>query len=95
MFQVKQQYCEITNQNNIEIWGSKGKIFVERAFTSGPDHFPKVIIENQSEAYTAEGKLIDSESFSPSIERTKTSTLSPTEYNLLGSETCPQSNSDK
>ena len=36
-------------QNNIEIWGEKGKIIIDRAFTAGPDHFPKIIIENQGE----------------------------------------------
>lgn len=35
-------------QNHIEIWGSKGKIIVEKAFTAGPGFMPKVIIENQS-----------------------------------------------
>lgn len=30
-----------------EIWGSKGKIIVERAFTAGPQVKPKVIIERQ------------------------------------------------
>jgi len=27
-------------QNNIEIWGTKGKILIERAFTAGPSHTP-------------------------------------------------------
>lgn len=34
-------------QNNIELWGSKGKMIVERAFTAGPGYMPKVIIETQ------------------------------------------------
>ncbi len=38
-------------QNNIEIWGSKGRIIMERAFTAGPDHFPKIVIENQNEKH--------------------------------------------
>lgn len=36
-------------QNSIEIWGSKGKISLERAFTSGPGFSPKVIVEKQGE----------------------------------------------
>lgn len=35
-------------QNNIEIWGSNGKMTVERAFTAGPNYLPKVIIEIQN-----------------------------------------------
>ena len=31
-------------QNNIEIWGTKGKILIDRAFTSGPDYSPLVIV---------------------------------------------------
>lgn len=34
-------------QCNYEIWGSKGKVIVDRAFTAGPDITPKVIIEKQ------------------------------------------------
>lgn len=33
-------------QNRYEIWGSKGKIISERAFTPKPDFSPTVIIEN-------------------------------------------------
>tara|TARA_R110002051_G_scaffold223996_1_gene287181 strand:- start:12905 stop:13876 length:972 start_codon:yes stop_codon:yes gene_type:complete len=36
-------------QNNIEIWGSKGKILANRAFTAGPNHLPNVIIERHGE----------------------------------------------
>jgi len=36
-------------QNNIEIWGSKGKIVIERAFTAGPAFTPKIIFEKQDE----------------------------------------------
>ncbi len=32
-------------QNNIELWGSKGKLVVERAFTAGPGFMPTIIIE--------------------------------------------------
>lgn len=35
-------------QNNIELWGSKGKMTIERAFTAGPGFMPKVIIETQN-----------------------------------------------
>jgi hypothetical protein len=35
-------------QNNIELWGSKGKLFVERAFTAGPGFMPRVIVEKQN-----------------------------------------------
>jgi NDP-hexose-3-ketoreductase len=35
-------------QNNIELWGSKGKMTIERAFTASPDFSPKVIIETQN-----------------------------------------------
>ena len=34
-------------QNNIELWGSKGKMTIERAFTAGPGFMPKVTIETQ------------------------------------------------
>tara|TARA_X000000950_G_scaffold225907_1_gene272595 strand:+ start:9522 stop:10484 length:963 start_codon:yes stop_codon:yes gene_type:complete len=33
-------------QNNIELWGTKGKIIIERAFTAPPEYKPTVIIEN-------------------------------------------------
>ena len=36
-------------QNNIELWGTKGKLIVDRAFTAGPGYSPKIIIENQNE----------------------------------------------
>jgi NDP-hexose-3-ketoreductase len=36
-------------QNNIEIWGTKGKLFVERAFTAGPGFAPKLILEKQNQ----------------------------------------------
>jgi predicted dehydrogenase len=36
-------------QNNIEIWGSKGKIIANRAFTAGPGHMPNVVIEKHGE----------------------------------------------
>lgn len=29
-------------QNNIEVWGTNGKIFINRAFTAGPSHIPCV-----------------------------------------------------
>lgn len=35
-------------QNNIELWGSKGKMIIDRAFTAGPGFMPKVIIETQN-----------------------------------------------
>lgn len=35
-------------QNNIEIWGTKGKLTMERAYTSAPGFKPKVIIETQN-----------------------------------------------
>ena len=38
-------------QNNIELWGSIGKLIIERAFTAGPDYSPKVILENQNEKH--------------------------------------------
>lgn len=37
-------------QNNIELWGSKGKIIIDRAFTAGPGFSPTVRIENQNES---------------------------------------------
>ena len=36
-------------QCNYEIWGSKGKITAERAFTPKPDFSPLIIVEKQSE----------------------------------------------
>jgi len=38
-------------QNNIEIWGSKGKIIAERAFTAGPGFKPKIILEKQDKRH--------------------------------------------
>lgn len=35
-------------QNNIELWGTKGKMTIDRAFTAGPGFMPKVIIETQN-----------------------------------------------
>ena len=35
-------------QCNYELWGSSGKITVERAFTPAPDFAPRVILENQA-----------------------------------------------
>ena len=32
-------------QNSIELWGNKGKITIERAFTPGPEFTPKIIME--------------------------------------------------
>ncbi|MEW6602128.1 MAG: gfo/Idh/MocA family oxidoreductase, partial [Nitrospirota bacterium] len=34
-------------QCNYEVWGSKGKIMVDRAFTPPPDFSPKIILEKQ------------------------------------------------
>jgi len=36
-------------QNNIELWGNKGKMAIDRAFTAGPGFTPKVIIEKQND----------------------------------------------
>lgn len=36
-------------QNNIELWGTTGKITLERAFTAPPGFSPQVIIEKQTE----------------------------------------------
>jgi len=50
----KQEYAEIAfgmdnfYQCNYEIWGSKGKIIAERAFTPSPDFKPTVILEKQN-----------------------------------------------
>lgn len=38
-------------QCNYEVWGSMGKILVERAFTAGPGVQPKVILEKQNERH--------------------------------------------
>ena len=38
-------------QCNYEVWGSKGKITSERAFTAGPGIRPRVIIEKQDEKH--------------------------------------------
>ncbi len=35
-------------QNNIELWGSIGKMTIERAFTASPGFNPKVIIETEN-----------------------------------------------
>lgn len=35
-------------QNNIELWGNRGKLIVERAFTVGPGFAPKIVIEQQN-----------------------------------------------
>jgi len=35
-------------QNNIELWGSTGKLTVMRAFTAGPGFMPEIIIEQQN-----------------------------------------------
>jgi dTDP-3,4-didehydro-2,6-dideoxy-alpha-D-glucose 3-reductase len=35
-------------QCNYEIWGSKGKITAERAFTPNPNYNPRIIVEKQS-----------------------------------------------
>ncbi|RZK25176.1 MAG: Gfo/Idh/MocA family oxidoreductase, partial [Flavobacterium sp.] len=36
-------------QNNIELWGSKGKLIIERAFTAGPGYAPRILIEKENE----------------------------------------------
>jgi len=36
-------------QCNYEIWGSKGKIFAERAFTPQPNYSPKIILQKDTE----------------------------------------------
>jgi len=50
-------------QNNIELWGSKGKIVIERAFTAGPGYSPRVILEthnlNQSFTLSADNHFIN------------------------------------
>ncbi len=38
-------------QGNYEIWGSKGKLLVDRAFTPKPDFSPKIILEKQGERH--------------------------------------------
>jgi len=38
-------------QCSYEIWGSKGKLISERAFTAGPDIMPKITIEKQNERH--------------------------------------------
>jgi dTDP-3,4-didehydro-2,6-dideoxy-alpha-D-glucose 3-reductase len=35
-------------QNNIELWGTNGKITIERAFTAPPGYKPTVIVENKN-----------------------------------------------
>ena len=37
-------------QNNYEIWGSKGKIIVNRAFTPGPQFEPTIILEQNAQS---------------------------------------------
>ena len=39
-------------QCNYEIWGSRGKITVDRAFTPKPDYSPLIIVEKQGEQQT-------------------------------------------
>ena len=39
-------------QGNYEIWGSKGKIIVERAFTPKPGFSPAITLEKQGEKHT-------------------------------------------
>jgi NDP-hexose-3-ketoreductase len=39
-------------QCNIELWGSKGKIYTNRIFTAQPSHQPEIIIENNSRKET-------------------------------------------
>lgn len=34
-------------QNNIELWGTKGKITMQRAYTAGPGFTPNIIVETQ------------------------------------------------
>lgn len=41
-------------QCNYEIWGSKGKIIVPRAFTPGAEFKPKIILEQQSDVFNYE-----------------------------------------
>lgn len=36
-------------QCNYEIWGSKGKIYADRAFTPKPDYSPLIVVEKQGE----------------------------------------------
>jgi len=38
-------------QANYEIWGSKGKILVDRAFTPRPDFSPTIFLEKQGEKH--------------------------------------------
>lgn len=38
-------------QCNYEIWGSKGKITVDRAFTPKPDYSPLIVLEKQGERH--------------------------------------------
>jgi len=38
-------------QGNYEIWGSKGKITADRAFTPKPDFSPTIIVEKQNEKH--------------------------------------------
>jgi len=41
-------------QCNYEIWGSKGKITAQRAFTPGADHKPTITLEQQGEIFNYE-----------------------------------------
>ena len=41
-------------QCNYEIWGSKGKITAQRAFTPGPNFKPRITLEQQSEVFNYE-----------------------------------------
>jgi NDP-hexose-3-ketoreductase len=41
-------------QCNYEIWGSKGKISANRAFTPGPDFKPKITLEQKGESFEYE-----------------------------------------
>ncbi|MFP4472184.1 MAG: Gfo/Idh/MocA family protein [Bacteroidales bacterium] len=38
-------------QCNYEIWGSKGRIYVDRAFTPKPDYSPLIVVEKQGERH--------------------------------------------
>lgn len=41
-------------QCNYELWGSKGKIIAQRAFTPGPDFRPTITLEQQSQQFNHE-----------------------------------------
>ena len=38
-------------QCNYELWGSKGKIIVDRAYTAPPGFKPRIIVEKQDERH--------------------------------------------